>query len=165
MIRCVCALCLLLLAVGCDRAKQPMAGPTADAPKPAEKAVPVVPPGFNEQLLDILRCPENLTVVRLATWKELESANERIKAGTLKTWAGKNVPNSVNAMLIRADNKIGYRFEGAAPVMIIEEALVLDETVGKPDPDRYRLKLTETPDLPTMKVWEPQPTHQRSRLT
>jgi uncharacterized protein YbaR (Trm112 family) len=141
MIRCVCAQCLLVLAVGCDRANQPMAGPNAaDAPKPAEKAVPVVPKGFNEQLLDILRCPENLTVVRLATRKELDSANERIKAGKLTTWAGNIVSNSVDAMLIRADNKIGYRFEGAAPVMIIEEALVLDEMVGKPNPDKYRKK-------------------------
>jgi hypothetical protein len=50
------------------------------------------------------------------------------------------VSNSVEAMLIRNDNKIGYRFDGAAPVMIIEEALVLDEIVGKPDPDKYRKK-------------------------
>lgn len=141
MMRCICALGLLLLAVGCDRANQAVVGPSGtDRLMPAEHSGPVVPEGFNEQLLDILRCPENLTAVRLATRKELDSANERIKAGKLKTWAGKIVANSVEAMLIRFDNKIGYRFDGAAPVMIIEEALVLDETVGKPDPDKNRTK-------------------------
>src|SRR5262249_26124731 len=130
---------LFVLAAGCARPNQPIAGPNAgEAPK--QDSAPVVPKGFNGQLLDILRCPENLTAVRLATRNELDSANERIRMGKLKTWAGKIVSNSVEAMLIRADNRIGYRFDGAAPVMIIEEALVLDETVGKPDPDKYRKK-------------------------
>jgi len=55
-----------------------------------------------------------------------------------RTWAGKTVTKPVEAMLIRAGGKLGYYFERAAPVMTIEEALVLDETVSKPDPDKYR---------------------------
>ncbi|MSU77273.1 MAG: hypothetical protein EXS16_04160 [Gemmataceae bacterium] len=118
---------------------KPRFGPNAGtAPNPVDESLVVVPKGFDEKLFQILRCPESLTLVRLATRKELDSVNERIKAGQLKTWAGKVVSKSVNAMLVRQDHKIGYRFEGAAPVMIIEEALVLDETVGKPDPEKYR---------------------------
>lgn len=141
MMRGVCALSLLVFVVGCDRVNQKMAHPNvAEGPKQDDKSAPIVPKGFNGQLLDILRCPENLTAVRLATGKELDSANQRINSGKLKTWAGKIVPSSVDAMLIRADDKIGYRFEGAAPVTLIEDALVLDETVGKPDPEKHRKK-------------------------
>jgi uncharacterized protein YbaR (Trm112 family) len=134
MIRALGILGLLVHALGCERAPQP---PT-NAAKPAAKSAAVVPDGFDQQLLDILRCPENLTVVRLASRKELDATNERIKKGKLKNWGGKTVTKPLEAMLIRADEKIGYRFEGAVPVMIIEEALVLNETVGKRDPDKHR---------------------------
>ncbi|MGE3804517.1 MAG: hypothetical protein AB7K24_07580 [Gemmataceae bacterium] len=133
MIRCLCVLGFFLFASGCEPAKDATG-------KSEQDAAPVIPSGFNEQLLDILRCPENLAVLRLATRKELDSVNERIKNRKLKTWTGKNVATSLEAMLIRADNKIAYRFDGAVPVMILEDALVLDETVGAPDPDKYRKK-------------------------
>lgn len=138
MIRSLSTLGLLVLALGCDRVAPTNANRPADGAKPVEKSAAVVPDGFNQELLDILRCPENLTVVRLATHMELDATNQRIKTGKLKDWGGKPIRKPVEAILIRADGKIGYRFEGAAPVMIIEEALVLDETVGKPDPDKYR---------------------------
>ena len=140
MIRSLCALGLFVLVLGCDRAPHPPtdAAKPANVPTLAGESAPVVPDGFGPEFLEILRCPENLTVVRLATRKELDATNERIKAGKLKNWGGKAVTKPVEAMLIRADDKIGYPFEGAVPVMLIEEALVLDETVGKPDPDKYR---------------------------
>jgi uncharacterized protein YbaR (Trm112 family) len=140
MMRGLYTLGVLLLGLGCDRSPHSPTGVTkpADAPKPAKKAAAVVPDGFDQRILDILRCPENLTVLRLATRNKLDSTNERIKSKMLKNWGDETVTKPVTAMLIRADEKIGYRFEGPAPVMIIEEALVLDKTVGKPDPDKHR---------------------------
>jgi uncharacterized protein YbaR (Trm112 family) len=129
-----CLLGLFVLVLGCGRAPQPPAG----APESAANSAAVVPDGFDQGLLGVLRCPESLTAVRLATRKELDATNERIKTGKLKDWAGKTVTRPVGAMLIRADGKIAYRFADAIPVMVIEEALVLDEAVGEPHPDRHR---------------------------
>src|SRR5262245_35358532 len=136
----ICALGVFLLALGCNRAPHSpsSAARPADTPRPVEKTVAVVPDGFDQRLLDILRCPENLSVLRLATRKELDATNERITNGKLKNWGDKAVTKPVEAMLIRAGGKIGYRFEGAAPVMIIEGVLVLDEEDGRPDPDKFR---------------------------
>ena len=123
---------VLLCTVGCDRSSSPL----TSQPAPSKTDAAVVPQGFDQGLLEILRCPENLTALRLATQRELDAVNERIEAGTMKSWGGKAVKEPVAALLIRADGKIGYRFQGSIPVMIIEEALVLDETVGKPAPDK-----------------------------
>lgn len=139
MIRRFCFLGILAVGLGCDSTSHPVtSGRAAESPKPAAMPVAVVPDGFDQRLLEILRCPENLTVLRLATRAELDATTERIKARQIKSWGGKAVTLPIEAMLIRADGKIGYRFEGAAPVMIIEEALVLDATVGVPDPDKHR---------------------------
>jgi len=101
---------------------------------------PVVPPGFNTSLLDILACPENLTRLHLATQREMDAVRERIRAGTLKEWSGTPVTNTFDGLLIRADGKIAYTIQRGVPVMLIDRALVLDETVGKPAPDAHRKK-------------------------
>ena len=134
MIRVCFVLFALVSALGCDRSAPSAAKPLATE----DNNVAVTPPGFDKDLLDILRCPENLTPVRLATQREVAATNERIKTGDLKTWGGNVIKDPIQAMLIRADGKIGYRFEDHAPVMIIEDALVLDEAVGRPEPDKYR---------------------------
>jgi uncharacterized protein YbaR (Trm112 family) len=99
---------------------------------------PIVPEGFNETLLDILRCPENGSGLRFAKKKELAGINDRVSGKKLKTWAGTPQTEFVEAVLIRADGKIGYRVDKITPVMLIEEALVLDEKIGPPDPKNNR---------------------------
>ena len=83
-------------------------------------------------------CPENLTPVRFARKSELAKVNEQIKKKALKRWGGALVKDPVEAMLIRKDNKVAYEVRDGIPVMLIEEALVLDESVGPPDPQKYR---------------------------
>ncbi len=90
------------------------------------------------QMLDILACPENLTSVRFATRKEIDSARQRITAGSVKHWDATPITEAFDALLIRADGKIAYAFQGNVPVMLIDKAFVLDESVGKPQPDKYR---------------------------
>lgn len=116
---------LLAVAVGCGerRAEQP-----------------VVPQGFKTSLLDILACPENLTPLHLATQREIDAVRERIRAGTLQYWSGTTVTDTFDGLLIRADGKIAYTIQRGVPVMLIEKALVLDDTVGKPHPDAHRKK-------------------------
>lgn len=117
---------LLIVTLGCRGAADP------DADKP------IVPEGFDEKLLETLKCPENLSPLRFAKKKELADINNRIGALTLKTWAGPQQLKHLDAVLIRADGKIGYRVDGIVPVMDIMEALVLDEKVGPPDPKSHR---------------------------
>jgi len=104
--------------------------------RPAEPGY--APPGFDVQLLEILACPENLTGVRLATRTELNAIDARIRAGTLRQWDGTPRHAPVAAALIREDNRIAYEIREGVPIMLIERALVLDETVGRPDPDKHR---------------------------
>ena len=99
---------------------------------------PVTPQGFDTSLLDVLACPENLTPLRLATRSELESVRQRITSGVVKHWDATPVVESFDALLIRADGKIAYAIQKNVPVMLIDKALVLDESVGKPQPDKYR---------------------------
>src|SRR5438270_203791 len=108
-------LAFVLISAGCERSPSP---PTKSPPLEAD--APVAPQGFDQRLLEVLRCPENLTVLRLATRGELRKMNEHILAGKLKRWGGQAIADPVDAVLIRADGKVGYRFQGPAPVMIID---------------------------------------------
>lgn len=100
----------------------------------------IVPPRFNRQLLDILVCPDNLTPLHLARRSEIEAANARIAAGILKRWNGTPAKTPVEALLVRADGKIAYEIRDGAAIMLIDQALVLDDSVGPPDPARSRRK-------------------------
>jgi uncharacterized protein YbaR (Trm112 family) len=99
---------------------------------------PVIPAGFEMSLLDILACPENLTSVRFATKGELDAVRQRIATGTVKHWDTTPISERFDALLIRADGKIAYAVQGTVPVMLIDKAFVLDDRIGKPDPDKYR---------------------------
>ena len=112
---------------------------------------PIVPQGLQEGVAERWRCPENNSTLRFATRRELNDINDRIIAKKLKTWFDEPRTDVVDALLIREDGKIAYRFEYAedksgkipimkatVPILKIEEALVLDEKVGKPDPTSNR---------------------------
>jgi len=101
---------------------------------------PVVPQGFKTSLLDILACPENLTPLHLATEREIDSVRDRIHQGTLRYWSGTTVTDSFDGLLIRVDGKIAYMIQRGVPIMLIDKAVILDDTVGKPAPEAHRKK-------------------------
>jgi uncharacterized protein YbaR (Trm112 family) len=98
----------------------------------------VVPQGFDISLLEIMACPENLTGLRLARQSEIKAINVRIRDGALRRWDEKIINQPLEAVLVREDGKIAYEVRAGIPIMLIEEALVLDSTVGKPDPEKAR---------------------------
>src|SRR5262245_7922250 len=121
---------LLLCIVGCRR---------TDPATEKDLATPVVPAGFNEKILDQIKCPENGSKLRFATKRELADIQQRIASEKLKNWfTNSPYKEPVEAVLIRADGKIGYRIDGVEPVLKIEDALVLDEKVGLPDAKKNR---------------------------
>ncbi len=89
---------------------------------------PVVPQGFNVKLVDSLRCLQNGSKVHFATRRELDKINDRIGNFKVRKFDdGEPCTETVDAMLIREDGKIGYRVEKNEAILKIENALILDE--------------------------------------
>lgn len=108
-----------------------------DAETEKDLAKPVVPEGFNEKNLHTLKCPENRSKLRFATKRELAHINDRIGGLKMKTWFDGSIQKDlVSAVLIREDGKIAYRVDGIVPILRIEDALVLNDKIGRPDPKK-----------------------------
>ena len=81
---------------------------------------------IDQELLDILACPEDKTPIKLAEASLIEEINRRIEAGSLKNRAGNAVEKKIDGGLIREDGKYLYPIEDEIPIMLIDEAISLD---------------------------------------
>ena len=82
---------------------------------------------IDEKLLDILACPDNHTSLSLADERLLAKLNEAISAGKLKNKAGQPVEEPVEGGLVREDRTLLYPIVDGIPVLLIDEALPLDQ--------------------------------------
>lgn len=80
---------------------------------------------IDQELLQILACPENKTPVRLATDAEIEAVNARIRAGGVKSRGGADV-EPIDGGLIREDGRYLYAIRDDIPIMLIDEAIELE---------------------------------------
>jgi uncharacterized protein YbaR (Trm112 family) len=80
---------------------------------------------IDQELLEILACPEDKTPVRLATAAEVDALNARIRAGGVKNRAGEAV-EAIDGGLIREDGRYLYAIRDEIPIMLIDEAIPLD---------------------------------------
>lgn len=94
------------------------------------------PPRFNlkdatnmidQDLLDILVCPENKTPVTVADDSLIRKANESIAAGTLTNRAGEKVADPIDGGLVREDRQYLYPIRDDIPIMLIDEAISMDQ--------------------------------------
>ena len=82
---------------------------------------------INPELLDILVCPENRTPVCEIDGDLLEKINAAIGSGALKNRAGESVTERIEGGLVREDGKYVYAIRDDIPVMLIDEAIPLDQ--------------------------------------
>ena len=80
---------------------------------------------IDQELLDILVCPETHQPVKLADEATLASLNGRIKANALKNHQGQLVTKPVEEALIREDGKCVYLVDDGIPNMLIDERIDL----------------------------------------
>ncbi len=77
----------------------------------------------NEELLEILVCPETRQPVALASAELLERLNGEIRAGRLRNRGGSLVEKEIVEGLVRDDGKVLYPVDDDIPVMLIEESI------------------------------------------
>lgn len=82
---------------------------------------------IDQKLLEILVCPENKTPVRPADEALVNNINAAIKEGKLKNRAGEVVNDMIDEGLVREDNAYLYIIRDNIPVMLIDEAIPLDQ--------------------------------------
>ncbi len=77
----------------------------------------------DQELLDILVCPENKTPVKLVDAAVLDRVNAAIAGGAIKNRAGEAVAESIDGGLLRADGQYLYPVRDDIPIMLIDEAI------------------------------------------
>jgi uncharacterized protein YbaR (Trm112 family) len=82
---------------------------------------------IDDELLKILVCPEDKTPVHLADPALVDAINAAIGSGALKNRGGEAVDTPIDAGLVREDGVYLYAIREDIPVMLIDEAIALDQ--------------------------------------
>ena len=82
---------------------------------------------ISQDLLDILCCPETKEEVALADAALITRINAKIAAGSVKNRSGQSVTEKIDSGLVRKDQKYLYPIREDIPIMLIDEALPLDQ--------------------------------------
>lgn len=81
---------------------------------------------IRKDLLEILVCPESHQPVRELNAEELEALNRRIEQGGVVNRAGRDVAEKLEGALLREDGRYAYPVLQDLPVMLIDEAIVME---------------------------------------
>ena len=82
---------------------------------------------LDPELLEILVCPETKEPVHLADAALLDRLNRAIAENRLSTQGGEPVKEQIEAGLVREDGRILYPVRDDIPVMLIDEAIPLED--------------------------------------
>jgi uncharacterized protein len=83
----------------------------------------------DQELLDMLCCPETKEDVSLAESGLIERVNRKVEAGQLRNRGGEIVKEKLDSGLIRADRKYLYPIREDIPIMLIDEAIPLEDLI------------------------------------
>lgn len=81
---------------------------------------------IDQELLDILACPETKEPIKLAEQSLVDELNARIERGEVVNRSGAKVEKTMDGGLIRQDGKYLYPVEDEIPIMLIDEAIPLE---------------------------------------
>lgn len=81
---------------------------------------------MDKELLDMLCCPETKEDVSVAEGTLIDTLNRKIEAGQLKNRGGEVIKEKMESGLIRADRKVLYPVREDIPIMLIDEAILLE---------------------------------------
>ena len=79
------------------------------------------------ELLKILVCPEDKTPVALAPDDLVAKANAAIERKALKNKVGVVIEQKIDGGLVRADGTRMYAIRDDIPIMLIDEAIPMDQ--------------------------------------
>jgi uncharacterized protein YbaR (Trm112 family) len=80
---------------------------------------------IDNELVDILVCPETRQSVHLAPAETLERINAEIEARRLRNRGGDVLEALVTEGLVREDGKILYVVDDGIPVMLVDQSIEL----------------------------------------
>ena len=85
---------------------------------------------IDQELLDILACPETKEGLSVADQGVVDKINVAIKEGSLKNRGGETVTEAIDGGLLRDDGKYLYAVRDEIPIMLIDEAIPMDQIDG-----------------------------------
>jgi len=81
---------------------------------------------MDKELLEILCCPETKQDLHLAGIERLRALNAAIARGEVRDAQGRSVTEPAEEALVRQDGIRAYAVRGGIPILLSEEALVLE---------------------------------------
>jgi uncharacterized protein YbaR (Trm112 family) len=81
---------------------------------------------LDKDLLEILACPETKEPVAVADADLISRVNTAIEAGTLNSRDGQKIEKALDGGLLRQDGKVLYPVRGGIPIMLIDEAILIE---------------------------------------
>ena len=87
---------------------------------------------IDEKLLQILVCPKDQTALSLADDRLLAKVNRAIAEGEVRNLGGQAVTELLQGGLIREDRALLYPVVEDIPVLLVDEAISLDQIPSSP---------------------------------
>lgn len=81
----------------------------------------------DQQLLDILVCPETKQPLRVADTETLSRLNEAVGRGAVVTRGGRKLEEPVSEGLVREAGDVLYPIRDEIPIMLVDEAIPLPQ--------------------------------------
>lgn len=82
---------------------------------------------IQQELVDLLQCPETKSPLRLADESLVAKINEAITAGAIKNRVGDTVEIPLSGGLVTESGTLLYPIVDDLPIMLVDEAIPLDQ--------------------------------------
>jgi uncharacterized protein YbaR (Trm112 family) len=85
---------------------------------------------IRNELLAILRCPQNRTPLTSASEETLRRVNAAIRDGRLVNCGGQILERTLDGALVREDGTLLYPIIDDIPVLLRDDAILLEQIAG-----------------------------------